>query len=285
MTNAQVLNIPIDMIDTAPQVRTHFNLESIAELAADIKAHGVLQPLVVQANGSRFMLLIGERRLKAIKFMGGTTAPAILATVSQELAGEVQLMENIQREDLNSKDLAAAIHALWKKHGTVTEVAKRCNKSPSWVSKRLALALQCGPATTALLDAGVKDVELLYQFKKLEKLNPQKAMQLVPAVIDGIIGREDINEWILSDGEPPAHQEKEPDPEPIQDNDQDEDDEQAGIEAADSLLRKEHAAMRRALQAIANHSEHINGNKLPPTKVKNNMQGLARAALDKLSSQ
>jgi len=198
-----VLNIPLDMIDTAPQVRTRFNLESIAELAADIKAHGVLQPLVVQQKGERFVLLIGERRLKAITFMGGTTAPAIVATVSADMAGEVQLMENIQREDLNTKDLAAAIHALWIKHGSVSETARRCNKSASWVSKRLSLALNCGPATTALLDAGIKDVELLYQFKKLEKLNANKAMQLVPTVIDGTIGREDINEWILSDGEPP----------------------------------------------------------------------------------
>lgn len=192
-----VLNIPLDLIDTAPQVRTRFKDETIAELAADIRAHGVLQPLVVQQHGTRFMLLIGERRLRAIRFLGDSTAPAILATVSKDMAEEVQLMENIQREDLNTADLAAAIHHLWKKHGTVAEVAKRVHKSSSWVSKRLALALNVGPATTALLDANVKDVELIYNFKKLEKINPAKALQLVPAIIDGTIGRDEVNDWLL----------------------------------------------------------------------------------------
>lgn len=250
MTNAQVLNIPLDLIDTAPQVRTRFNLESIAELAADITIHGVLQPLVVQQQGQRFRLLIGERRLKAIAFMGGTTAPAIIATVSADLAGEVQLMENIQREDLNAKDLANAIHALWIKNGTVAEVARRCNKSPSWVSKRLALALKCGPATTALLDAGVKDIELLYQFKKLEKLNPSKALKLVPHVIDGTIGREEINEWILSDGEPPKEKGSADDQPGQQEDMPAEQDDEKRMIAADDVLRKNYAAMRLALEKI-----------------------------------
>lgn len=192
-----VLNIPLGMIDTAPQVRTKFNDKSIAELAADIQAHGVLQPLVVQAKGARFQLLIGERRLRACQLIQAETVPAILATISAELAEEVQLMENIQREDLCNKDLAQAIHGLWKKHGSIAEVGRRVHKSPSWVSKRLALALEVGPATTLLLDANVKDVELIYNFKKLEKINPKKALQLAPEVIAGTLGREEINDWIL----------------------------------------------------------------------------------------
>jgi ParB/RepB/Spo0J family partition protein len=202
MTNAQVLNIPLQLIETAPQVRTRFNLQSIAELAADIAEHGVLQPLIVQqGKNGKFTLLIGERRLRALLLNKAETAPAIIATVSAELASEVQLMENIQREDLNTKDLAMAIHGLWEKHGSIAEVGRRCHKSPSWVSKRLALALQCGPALTALLDAGVKDVELLYQFRKLEKIDPARALRLVPDVIAGTVGREAINDWIIGDPE------------------------------------------------------------------------------------
>lgn len=201
MDHAHVMNIPLDLIDTAPQVRTRFNLDTIDELAADIAVHGILQPLIVQPHGERFTLLIGERRFRALQRNKADTAPAIVATVSRQIAKEVQLMENIQREDLNTKDLAAAIHDLWTAHGTVAEVAKRCHKSPSWVSKRLALALGCGPATTALLDAGVKDVELLYQFKKLEKIDPKRAQLLVKDVIAGTVGREEINDWIIGDAD------------------------------------------------------------------------------------
>jgi ParB family chromosome partitioning protein len=200
MTNAQVLNIPIELIDIAPQVRTKFKEETIAELAADIRAHGVLQPLIVQQNGKRFTLLIGGRRLRAIRYLGDATVPAIIATVSKDMAEEVQLMENIQREDLNTADLAAAVKNLWKKHGSVIEVAKRINKSHSWVSKRLAIALNVGKSTAALLDANVKDVELLYHFIKLEKLNPKKAGELVAPIIAGTIGRDDVKDWILDDG-------------------------------------------------------------------------------------
>jgi len=198
----QVMNINIDLIDTAPQVRTKFNEASIAELAADIKAHGVLQPLVVQQRGGRFVLLIGERRLRAIRYLGDVTVPAIVATVSADMANEVQLIENIQREDLNAKDLSAAIKTLWEKHGSVADVARRCHKSPSWVSKRLALALDVGTATAALIDGNVKDVELIYYFKKLEKLDAKKAAELMPAVLAGECGREEVKAAIFEDERP-----------------------------------------------------------------------------------
>lgn len=186
-----VMNIPLDLIDTAPQVRKVFKDASIAELAADIEALGVLQPLVVQQNGERFTLLIGERRLRAIRYLGAVTAPAILATVAPELTEEVQLMENIQREDLSIKDLATAIKGLWEKHRSVSEVAKRVRKSSSWVSKRLALAMNVGPVTATLMDS-VKDVELLYLFAKLEKLDGVKARMLAADVMAGNAGRAEI---------------------------------------------------------------------------------------------
>lgn len=192
-----ILNIPLELIDTQAQVRTKFNDETITELAADIRAHGVLQPLVVQQHGERFTLLIGERRLRAIRYLGDMTAPAIVATVSNELAEEVQLMENIQREDLNTKDLSAAIKSLWKKHGTVAAVAARCNKSPSWVSKRLALALSVGTCTAALIDGNIKDVELIYNFGKLEKTNPIMARELMTDVLTGKAGRKAVNEALI----------------------------------------------------------------------------------------
>lgn len=200
----QVLQIDVTLIDVDAQVRTVFNDETIAQLAADIRDNGVLQPLVVRPNGNRYTLLIGERRLRAIRYLGGDTAPAIVADVADELANHVQLMENIQREDLNTKDLAGAIKSLWDKHGSVAAVAAACHKSPSWVSKRLAIALATGPSTTALLDGNVKDVDLIYQFAKLEKTNPKKARALVNPILLGMIGRQDVIDHLLDNDDAPV---------------------------------------------------------------------------------
>lgn len=195
--SAQVLNVPVNLIDTEAQVRTEFNETSIAQLAADIRDNGLLQPIVVRPNGDRYRLLIGERRLRAMRMIGAETAPAIIAAVPDVLAQHVQLMENIQREDLNAKDLAAAIKTIWDKLGSSAAVAKAVHKSPSWVSKRLSLALNAGISTTALIDGNIKDIELLYQFAKLEKINPASAANLVPHVLMGTIGREQVVDHLV----------------------------------------------------------------------------------------
>jgi ParB/RepB/Spo0J family partition protein len=273
--NGQVMNIPLNMIFADVQVRTKFNPESIAELAAEIAAHGVLQPIIVQQDGERFKLLIGERRFRALLLNKAATAPAIVATVAPTLARTVQLMENIQREDLCTKDLANAVHELWKELGSVTAVKERVHKSHSWVSKRLALALQCGPATTALLDAGVKDVELLYQFKKLEKLDPSRALRLVPDVIAGTIGRDQINDWILdtdgADKNTPA-----PDDKSQQSDlflDPADGDRQAGTSNSEQL-RQQYAAMYETLEAIRDLDKS-----LKPLVKAEQMRELARQCL------
>lgn len=271
-----VLNIPVELIDTAPQVRTKFKEETIAELAADIRAHGVLQPIVVQQRGQRFTLLIGERRLRAIRYLGDTTAPAILATISAEMAEEVQLMENIQREDLNTADLAEAIKTLWKKHGSVAEVARRVNKSPSWVSKRLALALDVGISTATLLDANVKDVEMLYTFGKLERLNPKKARELMPMILNGTLGRDDVKDWLLSNDDAAPIAKPDPDNDknlplfPI---------ETPTSNQTSEELRTQYATMYQALENIANMDKSLR-----PLQKAENMRKIARECLNSFAS-
>lgn len=186
--------IPLHLVTTAPQVRTKFNEKSIRELAADIKERGILQPLVVRPKGQGYELMIGERRLRACRYIGATTIPAIVANVNDETKEAAQLIENIQREDLNTKDLSAAVHALWKKHGSVAQTAKVCNKSKSWVSKRLAIAMNVGVLTAQLLDANAKDAELIYAFATLEKADEQKARELLPELLDKNIGRAEVKD-------------------------------------------------------------------------------------------
>ena len=190
--NSTVKMIPTELVRALPQVRTTFKDSSIAELAADIEAHGVLQPLVVRPDGKGYTVIIGERRLRAIQRLNAPFVPAIVAEIKETEREEIQLIENIQREDLNTKDLTGSIHKLWKKHGSVAKVAQICNKSKSWVSKRLAIALEVGALTVQLLDANVKDVELLYAFSMLEKANDQRARALLPDILEKQKGRKDV---------------------------------------------------------------------------------------------
>ncbi len=187
--------IPRHLIDVPEQVRTKFNESSIKELAADIRRRGgLIQNLTVRPIGNRFQLAIGGRRFKAIEYLGDEIVPAIVANISDDELEEMQLAENIQREDLSASDVANSIAKMWKKHGSITEVARRCNKSRSWVCKRLALALDVGPLTTELLDANAKDVELLYAFATLEKADDRRASALLPDLLEKVKGRKDVQE-------------------------------------------------------------------------------------------
>lgn len=190
--NGTVKLIPTELVRALPQVRTTFKESSIAELAADIEAHGILQPLVVRPDGKGYTIIIGERRFRAIQKLNAPFVPAIVAEIKETEREEIQLIENIQREDLSAKDLTGSIHKLWKKHGSVAKVAQVCNKSKSWVSKRLAIALEVGALTVQLLDANVKDVELLYAFSMLEKADDQRARALLPDILEKQKGRKDV---------------------------------------------------------------------------------------------
>jgi ParB family chromosome partitioning protein len=187
-----VRNIPINLVRALPQVRTQFKASSISELAADIKAHGLLQPIVVRPDGQGYTVIIGERRLRALQEGGAEYVPALVASINEDQREEIQLIENIQREDLSAKDLTGSVHKLWKKHGSVAKVAKICNKSKSWVSKRLAVAMDVGPLTLELLDANIKDVELLYAFATLEKADAMRARALLPEILDKTATRKDV---------------------------------------------------------------------------------------------
>ena len=95
--------LAIDLIDHNPyQTRQDFDEESLEELADSIAVQGVLQPIVVRPGTERrFILILGERRLRASKLAARTTIPAIVKRVSAQQAAEMTLVENLQREDLN----------------------------------------------------------------------------------------------------------------------------------------------------------------------------------------
>ncbi len=133
--------IDIDLVDPSPyQPRTRFREEALDELARSIKASGIIQPIVVRPIGNRFQLIAGERRWRAAQRAGLTRASAIIRQVSDELALEMTLVENIQREDLNPIEAARAFERLMEEFQLTQEsVAERTGKDRATVANAVRL--------------------------------------------------------------------------------------------------------------------------------------------------
>ncbi|NLT41853.1 MAG: ParB/RepB/Spo0J family partition protein [Anaerolineae bacterium] len=142
-----IQEVAIAAISPAPhQPRRSFDDASLAELAASIREHGVLQPILVTAQeGSplgeaRFTLVAGERRWRAAALAGLTTIPAIVRELGERESLEVALVENLQREDLNPVEEARAYQELQEMFGlTQDRLAERVGKSRSAVANSLRL--------------------------------------------------------------------------------------------------------------------------------------------------
>src|SRR5580704_605359 len=135
------LQLDIDLIDPSPyQPRTRFREEALDELARSIQASGIIQPLVVRSKGTRYELIAGERRWRAAQRAGLTKVTAIIREVPDELALEMTLVENIQREDLNAIEAARAFERLMDEFQlTQEEVAERTGKDRATVANSIRL--------------------------------------------------------------------------------------------------------------------------------------------------
>lgn len=136
-----VKEIPLSQITANPfQPRQRFDDDAIRELAASIKATGVLQPVLVRTHGDGYQLVAGERRLRAAGFAGLERIPALVRDVTDREMMELALVENIQREDLNPIEEARAFHALVEKIGlTHDQLSERVGKQRSSITNSLRL--------------------------------------------------------------------------------------------------------------------------------------------------
>ena len=137
------------------QPRTQFDEEALAALTASVRELGVLQPVLVRpTGGGSYELVAGERRWRAAKRAGLSLIPAIVRTVDDTLSLEQALVENIQREDLNPLDEAAAYQQLLEDfHLTHDELASRVGKSRAAISNTLRL-FQLPPTVQRLVAEG-----------------------------------------------------------------------------------------------------------------------------------
>jgi len=139
----QIRHIDVDDITPNPyQPRKHFEAEALQELSDSIRDHGLLQPIVVIEKDDGYLLVAGERRLRAHKLAGLETIKAIVANVDigEVKLRELALIENIQRENLNSMELAHSYDELIKVYSiTHDELSTVVHKSRSQITNTLRL--------------------------------------------------------------------------------------------------------------------------------------------------
>lgn len=120
------------------QPRKNFDEEALNELTQSIKLHGVINPIVVNKEGERFMIIAGERRYRAATIAGLKTIPAIVMDIGEKKVREIALIENLQREDLNAVEAAKGIKELMDRYSlTQEQVSERISKSRSNVANYL----------------------------------------------------------------------------------------------------------------------------------------------------
>jgi ParB family chromosome partitioning protein len=151
-----LLQIDIDLIDPSPyQPRTHFREAALNELAQSIRASGIVQPLVVRRTEGRYQLIAGERRWRAAQRAQLGRVPIVIRDVPDEMAIEMTLVENLQREDLNPIEQAHAFQRLTDEfHLTQEQVAERTGKDRATIANAVRL-LKLEDAIQQLLEEGV----------------------------------------------------------------------------------------------------------------------------------
>jgi ParB family transcriptional regulator, chromosome partitioning protein len=158
--DAGTVEVPLDRLGRNPhQPRSRFDDEELAELAASIVEHGVIQPIVVRSGGDGgYELIAGERRVRAARQAGLTSIPAVVRDSSNEETLELALVENVQRADLNAIEEATAYRELIDRFGlTHEEVAQRVGKSRVAISNALRLLDLASETRAAIVSGAISE--------------------------------------------------------------------------------------------------------------------------------
>lgn len=196
----QIEQIKTDKLLPSPfQPRKLFSDRSIAELAESIERHGILQPLLAtKGENGNYILVAGERRLRAAKKCGLKTVPVIVLSKKDSDYAAIALIENIQREQLSFFEEAQSYHRLMNEYGmTQSEIASILGKKQSTVSNKMRI-LKLPPTVQALIIANdlterharellrINNNQLLYQtVDKIiaKKLNVEQTSELIDSLL------------------------------------------------------------------------------------------------------
>ena len=178
------LSVPISQVEScSSQPRKYFDEATLADLAASIREHGIIQPLTVRKLSSGYYQIIaGERRWRAARIAGLSEVPVIVMEADDRKAAELAMIENLQREDLNPMEEAAGYQTLVETyHMTQEEAAKRVGKSRSAVANSMRL-LSLSPAVRKLVEDGSLSAG---HARALLTLNPSMQESTARSIIAG----------------------------------------------------------------------------------------------------
>jgi ParB family chromosome partitioning protein len=206
--STRVKVIPLERIESNPeQPRLAFDEATLEELAASIREHGVLQPILVRPVGeNHFQLIAGERRWRASKIAGMTSIPALVEDIDDETALEISIIENLQREDISPLDEAAMYDRMIKDHGySIRKLAEKLGKDKGYLENRLRLA--DAPVEVRELVSLRKDT-LSHAYELMKVTDPKKRRKLAGQVARNELSLVKLRERIegrparpVSDGE------------------------------------------------------------------------------------
>lgn len=192
------MDIAVDSIDGNPfQPRSHFDEQSLEELAASIKKLGIVQPLTVRETaGGRYQLIAGERRLRAARLAGLTHVPAYIRTADDQAMLELALVENIQREDLDAMEVAISFQRLIEEcRVTQEQLSDRVGKQRSTISNYLRLL-----RLPAEIQLGIrnKSITMGHARTLVNIENPKTQMDIYYRIIDGELSVRQVEELVRS---------------------------------------------------------------------------------------
>jgi ParB family chromosome partitioning protein len=203
-TPTAVRDIPLEKVQPNPtQPRMTFHQETLQELAASIREHGVLQPILVRPAAEGYEIIAGERRWRASKLAGKDTIPAIVERFDDATALEIALIENLQREDLSPLDEAVIYKKMTDELGySIRQLAGKLGKDKGYVENRLRLA--SAPDDVREMVAQRYDtLSAAYELMKLD--NVRRRRSLAKQMLEGkmtLIRLHDRVERILNPEEP-----------------------------------------------------------------------------------
>lgn len=170
-----------DIVPDEGQPRRNFKTEQLEALAASIKEHGVLQPIVVTKDGAKYRIVAGERRWRASQLAGLDKIPAIVRTLDAQNRLELSLIENVQRENLNAIETATAYMKLKEQFNmSSADVAKRIGKSESSVINTMRLLSLPDKAKHLMVEHGLSEG----QMRPLIMATPEQIDEVLPKIIE-----------------------------------------------------------------------------------------------------
>ena len=177
-----VLRVPVEKILPNPyQPRKDFEAEALDDLAASIAEYGVLQPLLVaRGAGDTYILIAGERRLRASKLAGLSDVPVIVSNYTEQQIAEIALIENLQREDLHFFEEAEGYEKLMTQFSLTQEaMAMRVGKKQSTIANKLRLLNLPLEIRNAIKEAGLTERHGRALLKLKDRDQQEQALKLI----------------------------------------------------------------------------------------------------------